>query len=73
MIVLNSQELADIWGVCLSTVHNWVKRKKIPHHKTLGGQLRFDPKELRAFFEAQQMQVPKKLVEMTENPWRSSK
>ena len=63
---LTSQELADIFGVSLTTVHNWVKQRKLPHHRTLGRQLRFSPIEVRQYCEARQMDVPKGLLALTE-------
>lgn len=70
-VVLTSQEVADIYGVALSTIHLWTKRKKIPHHRTIGGQLRYDPVALRAWAEKRDLPVPEKLRELTECPWRS--
>ena len=63
---LTSQELADIFGVSIQTVHNWVKQRELPHHRTFGRQLRFSPNEVRSFCEAQQMVVPKGLLALTE-------
>lgn len=68
---LTSQQLANIFGVSLSTVHSWVRKRDLPHHRTLGGQLRFEALEVRKYCEQKKVELPKKLIELTESAWRS--
>lgn len=66
---LTSQQLANIFGVSLGTIHNWVKRRRLPHHRTLGGQLRFDPYKVRTFLQDADHSVPDGIVDLTNKPW----
>lgn len=65
---LNSQDLADIFGVSRTTIHNWAKLRQLPHHRTLGGQLRFCPRRVRAYCEARNVELPEGLQKLT-NRW----
>lgn len=48
---LTSREAAVWLGVSLATIRRWVKDGHLPHWRTPGGQLRFDPGELDAWLE----------------------
>ena len=63
---LNSQDLADIFGVSLQTIHNWVRDRALPHHRTLGGQLRFCPRRVRAYCEEHEVPLPEGLEKLTD-------
>lgn len=68
---LTAQELADIFGVSLPTIHKWCQRRDLPHHRTLGGHLRFDTYKLRKYCEEREIIVPEGLKELTR--WPSSR
>ncbi len=61
---LSSTELAEIFGVGVQTVHNWVAKRGMPHHRTLGRRLRFTPKDVEMFLEAEGEDVPQELREL---------
>ncbi|MCH8083471.1 MAG: helix-turn-helix domain-containing protein [Myxococcales bacterium] len=61
---ITSQRLADFFDVTRQTIHHWCRHKGLPHHRTLGRQLRFDAHDVRAFCETQQIAVPQALVHL---------
>ena len=61
---LTTTELAEIFGVSYQTVHNWVLKRGLPHHRTLGRQLRFDPREVEQHLEDAGQDVPAELREL---------
>lgn len=46
--LLNAKEVAEILGVEISTIYDWVYRKKIEHIK-IGKLLRFNPETLQDY------------------------
>ncbi len=62
---LSAQELAEIFGVSHVTIHRWVKKRGLPHHKTIGSRLRFSPREVHRFLMARGYDVPPELVRIT--------
>ncbi len=62
---LSAQELAEIFGVTHVTIHNWVKKRGLPHHKTIGNRLRFSPVELKRFLVENNYDVPAELQKLT--------
>lgn len=46
--LLNAKEVAEILGVEISTIYDWVYRKKIEHIK-IGKLLRFNPETLQNY------------------------
>jgi excisionase family DNA binding protein len=62
---LTSQQLANLFKVSLQTIHNWAN-KGMPHTKTPGRQLRFDPTEVRAYCERHGYDTPPALLALVE-------
>lgn len=48
---LTSKEAAVWLGCSVASIKRWVETAELPHWRTLGGQLRFDPAELDAWVE----------------------
>ncbi len=48
---LNAREVAELCGVELKTVHNWVGEGLIPHFRTPGRHLRFQPADVEQFLQ----------------------
>lgn len=48
---LTARAIAELCGVELKTVHNWVADGKLPHFRTPGRHLRFQPDAVRTFLE----------------------
>lgn len=46
--LLNAKEVAEVLGVEISTIYDWVYRKKIEHIK-IGKLLRFNPETLQDY------------------------
>lgn len=46
--LLSAKEVAEILGVEISTIYDWVYKKKIEHIK-IGKLLRFDPETLQNY------------------------
>jgi excisionase family DNA binding protein len=51
-------DVARFCAVDLKTIHNWAKKGKLPHARTLGGHLRFRRAELVAFLRAYEYALP---------------
>lgn len=49
---LTARAIAELCGVELKTVHNWVADGKLPHFRTPGRHLRFHPEAVQTFLEA---------------------
>lgn len=63
---LSCYELAQVFGVHVVTIQRWCKRRGLPHRKTLGGGLRFSPREVLAFLRTGGHHVPDELVRLVE-------
>lgn len=48
---LTARAIAELCGVELKTVHNWVADGKLPHFRTPGRHLRFHPDAVQTFLE----------------------
>jgi len=59
---LGAGEFADICGVDLKTIHNWVRLHGVPHFYTPGRHLRFKAKEIVPWLRRQGFDVPAKLA-----------
>ena len=61
---ISSQRLANFFDVSRQTIHEWVRHKGLPHHRTVGRQLRFDPLAVRAYCERRSIAVPDALLRL---------
>lgn len=53
-----AQDVADFCEVDLKTVHHWVDRGKVPHHRTEGRHLRFRRNDVVRFLRAHGYPLP---------------
>jgi hypothetical protein len=65
---LRGGKLAELLGVDLKTLHNWHRKGKLSGHRTLGGQLIFEPSAVLASYEAARatdpsVQIPEAFAE----------
>ena len=63
---LTAQQLADIFKVSLQTIHNWAN-KGMPHTRTPGRQLRFDPIAVLQYCTRHGYGKPAALLDLAEN------
>jgi len=54
-------QVAEIFGVSIRAVFNWVNNKKIPNKK-IWGLLRFDPDEISTWMDSQDTQLQEELL-----------
>jgi excisionase family DNA binding protein len=48
---LTARDVAELCGVELKTVHNWVAEGRLPHFRTPGRHLRFQPHLVQSFLQ----------------------
>jgi hypothetical protein len=65
---LRGGKLAELLGVDLKTLHNWHRKGKLPGHRTLGGQLVFEPASVLTCYETARaadpdVQIPEAFAE----------
>lgn len=59
---LSAQEVAKIFAVSHVTIGRWVRTRKFPHYKTIGGQYRFLASEMHAFLTEHGLDIPPELI-----------
>ena len=60
--LLTANDVARLCHVDLKTIHNWVGKQKIAHHRTPGRHLRFRRLDVIDFLRAYEYPVPASLV-----------
>jgi hypothetical protein len=50
---LTPDDLARMWQVSVGTIANWRTSKKGPEFTRIGGLVRYNPKDVQAWLEAQ--------------------
>ncbi len=58
-----ASDLAGFCGVDIKTIHNWCNKGRLPHFRTPGRHLRFQPAAVKAFLEGQGFEVPATVLE----------
>lgn len=59
---ITSTQAAELFGVELRTLHNWVNAKLIPHFRTPGRHLRFHEKDVERFMAKLKQEAPEVVI-----------
>ena len=58
--MLSPNELAELWGVSVHTIHRLANRRNGLKAYKIGGSTRFKPSDVEAYLAANEVKVPEK-------------